>query len=352
MSQVSTEEEQLSMFKQRLLSEQRKLEERKKEGNPLPFFASVKKCSILYSYSSMANRHLSRSIVLQTIFEWDFNSCSYDDALKVFSRNANEFAPGTSDFNFMENLVKGVLEKKKDIDLIIEKAAPDWPIDKISIIDRNILRIGLYELLFSNRSEVPPKVAINESIELSKTFGGETSSKFVNGVLGAVYKELGEPGKDETSKDKKSNGAVLKESLGGAVVYAKDGDDIYLALVHDVFGRWTLSKGKIEQGEDLEVGTIREIKEELGLDIKIKEKLGENEYIAYHPEKGKTRKHVVYYLAESKFQDLVREEKGGIDDVKWFKLADILDLNFYNDILPIVTKAINILLKKDENKKD
>ncbi|MEQ1561307.1 MAG: transcription antitermination factor NusB [Nitrospira sp.] len=300
----------------------------------------------------MANRHLSRSIVLQSLFEWDFGSKNREEALAIFERDVKEFAPGHGDFSFMENLIKGVLEKQKDIDLIIEKAAPDWPIDKISLIDRNILRVGLYELLFSDRSQVPPKVAINEAIELSKAFGGETSSKFVNGVLGAVYKELGEPGKDETSNSKKNHNAVVPvQNLGGAVVYAKDGEDIYLALVHDVFGRWTLSKGKIGDspetaGESVEEGTIREIKEELGLDIKIKEKLGENEYPTYHPEKGKIKKHVTYFLAESEFVDLNPEKKGGLDDAKWFKLTDILDLNFYNDILPLVTKAINILLKK------
>jgi N utilization substance protein B len=302
----------------------------------------------------MANRHLSRSIVLQTLFEWDFASKDSGDVTEIFKRNVREFAPGHGDFSFMENLLSGVLEKQKDIDLIIEKAAPDWPIDKISIIDRNILRIGLYELLFSDKSEVPPKVAINEAIELSKAFGGETSSKFVNGVLGAVYKELGEPGKDETSKDKKkvqSSMNVPIQNLGGAVVYAKDGEDIYLALVHDVFGHWTLSKGKIGDSEEtkdesVEDGTKREIKEELGLDIDIKEKLGENEYPTYHPEKGKIKKHVTYFLAESKYQELHPEAKGGLDDAQWFKLADIIDLNFYNDILPIVTKAINILLKK------
>lgn len=298
----------------------------------------------------MANRHLSRSIVLQSLFEWDFSSRNKDEAIIIFVRNAKEFAPGMGDFSFMETLMKGVLDKQSDIDLIIEKAAPDWPIDKISVIDRNILRIGLYELLFADRTQVPPKVAINESIELSKTFGGETSSKFVNGVLGAVYKELGEPGKDQSSKNGKnkvpSNGVVTTENLGGAVVFAKDGEDVYLALVHDVFGRWTLSKGHIEQGVDEKDGIISAVKDELGLDIKLKDKLGENEYIAYHPEKGKTKKHVVYYLAESKFTDINRENKGGLDDAKWFKLADILDLNFYNDILPLVTKAINILLKK------
>ena len=299
----------------------------------------------------MANRHLSRSIVLQSLFEWDFGSKNSSEVADIFLRNANEFAPGLSDFSFMENLLKGVLEKQKDIDLIIEKAAPDWPIDKISLIDRNILRIGLYELLFADRLQVPPKVAINEAIELSKAFGGETSSKFVNGVLGAVYKELGEPGKEETTRDKKNKsnngGPVVNEYLGGAVVYAREGDDVYLALVHDVFGRWTLSKGKMKEGEELEDGIRRKIKEELGLtSVTIKEKLGENEYIAYDPEKGKTKKHVVYFLAESEFVDLAPEKNGGLDDAKWFKLADILDLNFYNDILPLVTKAINILLKK------
>src|SRR3989344_6640225 len=111
----------------------------------------------------MANRHLSRSIVLQSLFEWDFSSKDYKQALDIFARDAKEFGAGTSDSPFMEKLMKGVLEKQKDIDLIIEKAAPDWPISKISIIDRNILRIGLFELLFADRSQVPPKVAINEA---------------------------------------------------------------------------------------------------------------------------------------------------------------------------------------------
>ncbi len=296
----------------------------------------------------MANRHLSRSIVLQSLFEWDFLGKSSADYKEIFSRNSKEFAPGAGDLPFMNTLMNGVMERRKDIDLIIEKAAPDWPIEKINVIDRNILRLGLYELLFSDRSQVPPKVAINEAIELSKTFGGDTSSKFVNGVLGAVYKELGEPGKEQVSKTKnKGQGeSVLNEYLGGAVVFARDGEDIYLALVHDVFGRWTLSKGKIDPGENIEEGTLKGIKDELGLDVKLKEKLGENEYIAYHPEKGKTKKHVTYFLAESDFVDIKRENKGGLDDAKWFKLADILDLNFYGDILPIVTKAINLLLKK------
>ena len=142
----------------------------------------------------MANRHLSRSIVMQVLYEWDFRGGSLTDLEIEHSlvRNAEEFAPGVNDISFMRKLLLGILNKRTKIDDIIEKAAPDWPIDKIALIDRNILRIGLYELLFSDRSEVPPKVAINESIELAKTFGGDASGKFVNGVLGTVYKEIKE----------------------------------------------------------------------------------------------------------------------------------------------------------------
>src|SRR3989339_1604881 len=298
----------------------------------------------------MANRHLSRSIVLQTLFEWDFlpldkkNTNSSSAEIKnILKRNLKEFAPGFEDDTFVLSLLDQVLEKQKIIDEIIEKAAPDWPLEKISIVDRNILRIGLAELIFGNRKEVPPKVAINESIELAKTFGGENSSKFVNGVLGAVYKEIGEPGKEQVSKKKKINepvdiGKLPIEKLGGALVYAKRNGNILFALVHDVFGYWTLSKGKVEESEDVKNGTIREIREEIGLDIIIKEKLGENEYVASHPEKGKILKKVIYFLAESKYQKLQLESSGGLDGARWFQLSEISELRIYNDIIPLITK--------------
>lgn len=312
----------------------------------------------------MANRHLSRSIVLQTLFEWDFLPMGpihkdpelkqgwTDEDIKIsLKRNLQEFAPGLEDDQFVFSLTELVLKKQKVVDEIIEKAAPEWPIDKISVIDRNILRIGLTELLFGDRKEVPPKVAINESIELAKTFGGENSSKFVNGVLGAVYKEIGEPGKEETSKKKKVEEPVdpatlPKEFLGGALVYAKKDGKIYFGLVHDVFGYWTLSKGKLEGDEDLETGTIREIKEEINLDIKIITKLGENEYVASHPEKGKTLKKVTYFLGESEYREMMLEKSGGLDGARWFEMREIPELRIYNDIVPLIGKAIEIISKQ------
>ncbi|HVM58928.1 MAG TPA: transcription antitermination factor NusB [Candidatus Paceibacterota bacterium] len=302
----------------------------------------------------MANRHLARSIVLQTLFEWDTTHASEKDASEILKRNVEEFGGGETDQPFMEQLLSGVLAKKPDVDLIIEKAAPEWPLDRIAPVDRNILRLGLYELLFADRAQVPAKVAINEAIELAKTFGGESSGRFVNGVLGAVYKEIGEPGKDEQGKkaQKVRYEDMPLQQLGGAVVYAKHDGQVYLALVHDVFGHWTLSKGKIGDApeianETVEEGTVREIKEEIGIDITIDEKIGENEYVASHPEKGKYRKHVTYFLGKAEYEPLkLQAGKGGLDDAKWFRLQDIIDLNFYDDMLPIVTAAVQKLLDK------
>ncbi len=297
----------------------------------------------------MSSRHLARTIVLQTAFEWDFRNVSREGAIESLSRNRKEFGDGDSEKNFSENLLKGLIDKKSDLDNIIVKAAPDWPIEKISIMDRNILRIGLYELLFSDRKEVPAKVAINEAIELAKVYGGEKSGSFVNGVLGTVYKELGEPGKEETSKKNNKNIPFEQmpiQRLAGAVVYTMKDDNIYFAFVHDVFGRWTLSKGKIEPNEDPKAGAIREIKEEMGIDITIEGELLNNEYVANHPEKGKIRKQVTYFLASSEMNDLKLGDSGGLDDAKWFKLQDIQGLNFYNDILPIITKAITMIGNK------
>lgn len=142
----------------------------------------------------MATRQLGRSIVLQSLYEWEFYNRAHDLNV-IVERNMKEFAPGFDEPEFVWNIVKGVVEHQAQIDVIIEKAAPEWPIAQIAIIDRNALRIGLYELLYANKDEVPPKVAINEAIEIAKNYGGPNAGKFINGVLGTVYKQL--PNHDE-----------------------------------------------------------------------------------------------------------------------------------------------------------
>lgn len=295
----------------------------------------------------MANRHLSRSIAIQSLFEWDFHGNAPEvDIESIIERNTSEFAPGIHHDQFLENLIRGIIARRQELDDIITKAAPEWPIAQIAPIDRNVLRIGLYELLFGDRKEVPPKVAINEAIELAKTFGGDSSGRFVNGVLGTVYRELGEPGKDENAKKYSTLDLekLPKEELGGAVVFRKDGNRVLLALVHDVFGYWTLSKGHLEKGEKIEAGTLRKACEELGLKrIQIVDKIGDNEYIAADPETGPTRRHVTYFVAEAGDKELKLESSGGLDDARWFEIDDIPGLKIYEDIRPILAKAVDII---------
>lgn len=159
----------------------------------------------------MANRHLSRSISLQTLYEWDFNGSKSSNLDEILKRNIKEFGPGLEDDQFVRDLIEGVLKNREKIDEIIVKTAPEWPLSQINLIDRNVLRLGIYELLFGKREEVPPKVAINEAIELAKSFGGETSGKFVNGVLGTIYRAIGEPGKEEGGPRKGKETAEKKK---------------------------------------------------------------------------------------------------------------------------------------------
>ncbi|MGE4555054.1 MAG: transcription antitermination factor NusB [Candidatus Paceibacterota bacterium] len=148
----------------------------------------------------MSSRHLSRSIVFQTLFEWDFLK-KEKDPYEILERNLKALGEGLKDLEYPRSLLKGVLNNLEKIDKILQEGAPEWPIDQINIADRNILRIGIYELLFGNKEEVPPKVAINEAVELAKTFSNDSSRKFVNGVLGTIYREMLQL--EEESEEKK-----------------------------------------------------------------------------------------------------------------------------------------------------
>ncbi|KKU07486.1 MAG: N utilization substance protein B-like protein [Candidatus Magasanikbacteria bacterium GW2011_GWA2_45_39] len=135
----------------------------------------------------MSNRHLARSIAMQTLYQWDMKKLGKDDISTLMDQNLAMFGPGLEDHGFALSLVQGVMEKLAEVDAYITQYAPEWPLEKITYVDRNILRVGVYELCLEEN--IPSKVAINEAIELAKTFGGESSGKFVNGVLGAIYKD-------------------------------------------------------------------------------------------------------------------------------------------------------------------
>jgi N utilization substance protein B len=139
-----------------------------------------------------SNRHLGRIVALQSLYEYEFRLQSEDPSVdidEILTRNLDRYETAIEDKTFVTTLVKGVLKVQADLDAKIAPIAPDWPIDQIARIDRNILRIGVYELLHQ-ADVVPPKVAINEAVELAKAFGSDNSSKFVNGVLGTAYRTL------------------------------------------------------------------------------------------------------------------------------------------------------------------
>lgn len=135
----------------------------------------------------MANRHLLRTVAMQALFEWDFNH-GQKDLKAIVDHALEEFAPGAEDPSFAWTLASGVEKNVAEIDKIIVETAPEWPLEQITAVDRNVLRVGIYELMFLK--DVPPKVAINEAVEMGKVFGGESSGKFVNGVLGTLYKKI------------------------------------------------------------------------------------------------------------------------------------------------------------------
>jgi len=137
----------------------------------------------------MATRHLARSIILQSLYEWDFGN-KQGDLVAIAQRNLDEFGPGIDEPEFVWNIIKGLTEHLAQIDAVITASAVEWPFDQITFVDRNVLRLGVYELMYANPEEVPHKVAINEAIELAKNYGGINSGKFVNGVLGTVYKQV------------------------------------------------------------------------------------------------------------------------------------------------------------------
>ncbi len=146
----------------------------------------------------MSNRHLARTIAMQTLFIWDFDKEREQSIDEIIKENFENFAPNFDDGGYVKETVDGVLKNLLNIDSYIKKYATEWPLDQITNVDRNILRIGIYEMIIDEN--VPPRVAINEAIEIGKNYGGESSGKFVNGVLGAVYNDLPEKFKKEDKK--------------------------------------------------------------------------------------------------------------------------------------------------------
>lgn len=284
----------------------------------------------------MSNRHLARTLVLQALFQWDFNG--QEENIKVLlEHNKQEFAPDFDDQNFSDELLDSIVAKAKELDGLIGKYAPEWPLEQITIVDRNVLRIGIYELKFAK--DIPPKVAINEAIELAKKYGGESSGKFVNGVLGSVFKDMQERGEKKDFEIEPP-----REFSAGGVVFRREGDNYKFAFVLDAYGKWTFPKGHIEVAENQEKAAIREIQEETGLGHATSHGyLGSIDIKVNEPNKRPVPKTVHYYLIETTDQDFTVTKEPEVKEARWYDLADALNAISYENAKEIFKAALKKL---------
>jgi transcription antitermination protein NusB len=284
----------------------------------------------------MSNRHLARTLALQTLFQWDFNG-QKEKIKDILDYNFREFAIDFDDEGFSKNLIDGVIKNHKEIDALIVKFAPEWPLDQITNTDRNCLRIGIYELKFDKT--IPPKVAINEAIELAKTYGGDSSGKFINGVLGSIFKKMEKEG-EKINMDE----AIEKETSAGGVVYHLEDDKYRIALVLNSYNKWALPKGHIEKGETIEQAAVREISEETGLKkIDIKTAIGDIEYKIKQPKKTTIVKTVHFFLASSEGDKLIKQDTPENIDVQWFTPQEAHKKIGYENTRAILEKALKVL---------
>ena len=285
----------------------------------------------------ISSRREARILIVQVLFEMDFRERAPDGTQLVgtFNRLAEEHNPELVDSVFAKQVLEGIAAKYEEINAIIEQAAKNWSLERIGKIDRNILRLGVFELLFGKDLEVPGRVALNEAIEVTKLFLNSTACKFVNGVLGAVYLEVKDPNEEEVVPKRLKH----KKSVGG-VVFRVQGEMVQFAFVHDVFNKWTLSKGGLEEGERPEDGFKRVVKDEIGIEVEPIEKIGVNAYIA-HPPDGPLRKEVIYFLGKTEEVELKLKETGGLDDVKWFNYGEAKQLHFYPDLKQIILDGMS-----------
>lgn len=283
----------------------------------------------------MSNRHLARSIVLQSLFEWDFKegNVNIDEILEY---NINSFAPTLSfKDDFLQFLSKGVARNIKKIDKIIKTYAPEWPINQISVVDRNILRIAIFELVYN--PSIPYKVVINEAIELAKNFSGNKSSKFINGVLGSAFSEI----YNNINKIFEIGFIIRNTSNNSYLLINQDNKYKFLRLNNDI--KQSIEKDSdIKFKEDLEKAKIKK-------DEKDNEISSENEI-----KKSEEVKEETIESDEILTSEEVKLEDNFTDVEKYIDFAKTSVKNYLKDINILKTESIDEItysIIKEEDKK-
>ncbi len=292
----------------------------------------------------MAHRNLSRSAIISTLYALQMYPLSDTESIQqLITYIGNHFSDGNPDYNFVEHTVFSVIKKQSIIDDIITKAAPRWPLENMNTMDVIILRMSIYELVFEY-TKTHPNIIISEAVSAGQIYVGQSSARFINGVLSTVYREMGSPmGPVRPPRiDMSAETIVTHQYKGGGFVYAFDlKGDAYVALVQDIWGFWTFPKGTCDKTEDILLGSAREIEKTIGIPVVSQSILGESEYSSFHPQKGNVVKHVTYVLAKAEFVTLTLEDSAGLVTAKWFPVTEIADLRMYDNVAQISITAIN-----------
>ena len=288
-----------------------------------------------------------RACIIQSLYEADFNDVpiEQDEFIKIYNRITKHTNPELENNQFAITIIKGIVSHYDNINKIIEEVATNWSMDKIGILDRNILRLGIYEILNGKTLDVPGRVALNEAIELSKMFLNETAKNFINGVLGNVYNEV----KDESEEEYSSKKITNQQSVGSLVYYANpETKNIKYILIKDIFNRWSLPKSKLLEKESVKDGAMRVVKDELSITATPSTEIGSNEYISHAPE-GSIRKQVKYLIAKTNTLEFTLKHSEGLDEASWFDEEEVKKLKLYSDMKEIIFNGIALI--REENKK-
>ncbi len=292
----------------------------------------------------MLNRHQSREVAVQALFNLDFRE-NKPVPQDIYQYVLDEFYSKKQD-NYSSQIFFGILKNIKKIDEIISSVATDLPFKKIALVDRNILRLGIFEMFFLD-GIIPPRVSINESIELAKTFGGKNSFKFISGVLGTVYKNS-ELKKNDTGLKKTNNTDAPMIEKAGAVIFSIKNNILYFALIYDLFGYWTLPKGSLDnKNTTLQETARKKAQEELGIKVEVLDQVGEIIYNVQDENNQSIKNKVVYFLATTDHQPLIlQKDNEGLVDARWFTLNELEALKKYDDLSEIINKSIKIINNK------
>lgn len=306
----------------------------------------------------MLTRSNSRQLALQTLFvlENRFFVSDYEqnqnlDVEKIsevysyiFKDFYEEKSSGADEFS--KELVLGVVKNLKQIDEYIEKFAKNWSVEKTAIVDKNILRIAVFELLLSN-NEMPGRVVINEAIEIAKKYGHKKSYLFVSGLLGTLYEKMNLKEKDDmlNSLPKKTT----EKKKVGALCYFYKNEKLRFLLVHNIFGKWTLPKGSVEEDFDNINDALNSV---LGNKLNIKgqtgEMIGKNEYSSVKDTRNIVKKDIVYFVFEVTNPDEVKvnRKSEGLNNVKWFSEDNLEKVETYDDLKELIGKGVEMIKNK------